>query len=110
MRSVVLTLFLVIAVFFGSTHASAVSHQHDDAAHVTQAAHYDAAPDADHNPAPADSDDPGQLTHSHCAMAALAGVSAIDAPINRLRVPAPTRVFIAMSSLGIPPPLEPPSA
>lgn len=110
MRSAVLTLFLVVAVFFGSTHALAFSHQHDDAAHVTQVAHHDATPDAGHDPAPADSDDPGQVTHSHCAVAALAGVSAIDAPINPIRVPAPSLVVVAMSSLGIPPPLEPPSA
>lgn len=110
MRSAVLTLFLIVAVFFGSTHASAFSHQHDDATHVTHEAHHESAADTDHDPAPADSDDPGQVTHSHCAVAALAGVSAIDAPINRIRVPAPSLVVIAMSSLGIPPPLEPPSA
>ena len=113
MRSVVLILFLIVAVFFGSTHASAFSHQHD-AGHVAQAAHHDAVPedavpDVDHDPAPAGSGDPGQLSHSHCAMASLAGVSAIDAPINQIRVPAQSLVVIAMSSLGIPPPLEPPS-
>lgn len=105
-----LTLFLVAAVFFGSMHASAFAHQHDDAAHLTQAAHHDAAPDADHDPAPADSDDSGQPSHSHCAMASLVGVSAIDAPVQQVRIPAPSLVVIAMSSLGIPPPLEPPSA
>lgn len=110
MRSAVLTLFLIFAVFFGSTHALAFSHQHRDAAQVTQAAHYDLVSDHDHDPAPAESDDPGQLTHSHCAMASLTGVSAIGAPINRIRVQEPALVVIAMPSLGVLPPLEPPSA
>ena len=110
MRSAVIMLVLIFAVFFGSAHASAFSHQHDDAADVTQSAHHDTVLGDDHDPAPADSDDPGQLTHSHCAMAAIVSVSVINAPVNGIRVPAASRVVTAMSSLGIPPPLEPPSA
>ena len=112
MRNVIFTLILVLAVFAGTSHASALSQHDDKAASVSYGEYHHHSGVEDHDQAPANSDDPGagQLTHSHCAMASLLAISPIKAPDMPAEIAAPSPVVMAMSSLGFPPPLEPPSA
>lgn len=109
MRNVLLTLFLALAVFFGSTHAYAFAQDHDDAhaGSALSSAHVD---DHDSN-SEEDSDAQGQdVAHSHVAMDAVPDSRTAD---NRLLETAADLAIgdaRALPSLGIAPPLEPPSA
>ena len=109
MRNVLLTLFLALAVFFGSTHAYAFEQQHRDA-------HAETGPSAAHadehdSGSDEDSDAQGQdVAHSHIAMDAVPDPRDAGERFSRTATVRVILDVMALPSLGIPPPLEPPLA
>lgn len=112
MRGHFISLSLIFAVLFGSTHVSALAHSHSaDAEHTVRIV------DVDHHAVEVSNDggsenpvkgDIGQ--HHHCSsVLAIAPFAAFaEQPIERSRVlPAP---MTAMASLSGAPPTQPPSA
>ena len=109
MRNVLLTLFLALAVFFGSTHAYAFERQHRDA-HAGSALSSAHADDHDSG-SEEDSDSQGQdVAHSHVAMAAVPDPRDAGERFSGTATVLVIRAVLALPSLGYPPPLEPPSA
>ena len=114
MRTLVVTLLVILGVVFGGTHASAFQHIDEDASTIVQPwEHSHSHADADHD------DDGGQGsdqtgsevgTHNHCAMdraVGSAGMACLVRVASGATRPPATR---ALSSLDQAPPLEPPSA
>ena len=114
MRTLVVTLLVILGVVFSGTHASAFQHIDEDASTIVQTgAHSHSHADADHDDEGSQgSDQKGSElgTHSHCAMDRAVGSAGITCLLRvasgAIRPPA-TR---ALSSLDQAPPLEPPSA
>lgn len=104
-----LTLLLAFAVVFGGTHAYASAHDHDGA-HAGQqlASPHGDAHDADET----DAADPksADVAHSHVSMGAIPDSRRVDSLILKTASLLPTREVMALPSLGIRPPIEPPSA
>ena len=104
-----LTLLLAISVVFGGTHAYALAHD-DDGAHAGQ---HLASPHGDEH----DGDDKDaadsqgtEVAHSHVSMGAIPDSRIVDSIILKTASVLPVRDVMALPSLGIPPPIEPPSA
>lgn len=104
-----LTLLLAFAVVFGGTHAYAFAHDHDDAhsgSHLTSPqGDEDGTDDRD----PADSQGT-EVAHSHVSMGAIPDTRGVEDLISRTASLLPIRDVMALPSLGIPPPIEPPLA
>ena len=121
MRTLVLTLLLILGVVFSGTHASALQHSDEDASTIVQAgvhSHSHADADADHDDdgnqgSDQSGSDPQSSdlgTHNHCAMdraVGSAGMACMMRVTSEETRPAATR---ALTSLDKAPPLEPPSA
>ena len=113
-RTLVVTLLVILGVVFGGTHASAFQHIDGDASTIVQSGvHSHAHADADHDDEGSQgSDQQGSElgTHNHCAMDRAVGSAGVACPVRvasgAIRPPE-TR---ALSSLDQAPPLEPPSA
>lgn len=105
-----LTLFLALAVVFGGTHAYAFAHGHDDAHAGSElsSVHSDEHVSNDQE---STGDSPStEIAHSHVAMGAIPdslGVGHLSLSAASL---LPIRDARALPSLGVAPPLEPPSA
>lgn len=111
-RTLVLTLFVILGVVFSGTHASAFQHSDEGASTIVQAGMHSHV-DADHHDdgkqgSDQKSSDVG--THNHCSM---------DRAVSSTDMTCPQRVTSgairppttrALSSLDQVPPLEPPSA
>ena len=113
-RTLVLTLLVILGIVFGGTHASAFQHIDEDASTFVPLGEHS------HSHAVADHDDDGSQgsdqkgsevgTHNHCAMdrAVLsAGMACLVRVTTGATRPPASR---ALSSLDLAPPLEPPSA
>ena len=109
MRNVLLTLFLALAVFFGSTHTYAFEQQHRDA-HAGSA--LSSAHAGDHDSGSEDDSDAQvqDVAHSHVAMDAVPDPRDAGERFSRTATVLMIPPVLALPSLGIPPPLEPPSA
>ena len=114
MRTLVVTLLVILGVVFSGTHASAFQHIDEDASTIVQTgAHSHSHADADHDDEGSQgSDQKGSElgTHSHCAMDRAVGSVGVACPVrvaSGATLPPLTR---ALSSLDRAPPLEPPSA
>ncbi|MDP3675668.1 MAG: hypothetical protein Q8R44_11320 [Novosphingobium sp.] len=114
MRTLVLTMLVILGVVFGGTHASAFQHIDEATSAFVQAGehpHSHADDDHDDDGGPG-SDQMGSEvgTHNHCAMdraVGSAGVACLVRVASEATLPPATR---ALSSLDQAPPLEPPSA
>jgi len=114
MRSLVVTLLVILGVVFGGTHASAFQHIDEDASAFVQAGgHPHGHGDAGHD------DDGGQGsdqmgselgTHNHCAMDRAVGSAGVACPVRVASGATRPPLTHALSSLDQAPPLEPPSA
>ena len=119
MRTLVLTLLVILGVVFGGTHASAFQHIDEDASTIVQPwEHSHSHADADHD------DDGGQGsdqkgsdpqssdlgTHNHCAMDRAVGSAGVTCPLRVASGATRPPAARALSSLDQAPPLEPPSA
>ena len=109
MRDILLTLFLALAVFFGGTHAYAFTHDHA-AAHAGSPllSHHDGEEESDEE-GTADSQSK-EVAHSHVVMGAVSDSREAGFQIFKASSVMPIRDVLALPSLGIAPPLEPPSA
>lgn len=104
-----LTLLLAFAVVFGGTHAYAFAHDHDSghAGSHLASAHGDETDTDDRKSA----DSQGtEVAHSHVSMGAIPDSRIVDVLILKAASLLPIRDVLALPSLGVPPPLEPPSA
>ena len=116
MRNFLLTLLLALAVFFGSTHAYAVDPEHHGAhAGSTHSAEHADGLDSGSQNSDAQGQGQGQgqgqdVAHSHVAMDAVPGSSGPGDRLFRTASLLLMRDAMALPSLGIAPPLEPPSA
>ena len=104
-----LTLLLAFAVVFGGTHAYASAHDHDGA-HAGE--HLASPHDDEHDADDKDAADPQgtDVAHSHASMGAIPDSRIVDGLILKTASLLPMRDVMALPSLGIPPPLEPPLA
>ena len=114
MRTLVLTLLVILGIVSGGTHASAFQHIDEDASTFVPLGEHS------HSHAVADHDDDGSQgsdqkgsevgTHNHCTMDRAVGSAGIACVVRAtsgaIRPPASR----ALSSLDQAPPLEPPSA
>ena len=114
MRTLVVTLLVILGVVFGGTHASAFQHIDEDASAIVQ------SDDHSHSHADADNDDDGRHgsdqegsevgTHNHCAMdRAVASTVIACAVFDKAGTIRPPMAR-SLPSLDQAPPLEPPSA
>ena len=104
-----LTLLLAFAVVFGGTHAYAAAHDHDGA-HAGQ--HLASQHGDEHDAGDMDAADSQgtEVAHSHVSMGAIPDSRIVDSLIMKTASLLPMRDVMALPSLGIPPPIEPPSA
>lgn len=109
-----LTFLLAFAVVFGGTHAYASAHDHDGA-HAGQ--HLASLHGDEHDADAKDADDKDaadsqgtEVAHSHVSMGAIPDSRIVDSLILKTASVLPMRNVMALPSLGIPPPLEPPLA
>ena len=105
-----LTLFLALAVVFGGTHAYAFAHGHDGAHAGSElsSVHSDEHESTDQENT---ADLPGtDVAHSHVAMGAIPDARGVENLTLNTASLLSIRDALALPSLGIAPPLEPPSA
>ena len=108
MRNILLTLFLALAVFFGSTHAYAITHDHD--AHSASALSQPISGEQDSDDQSAADSKGKEVAHGHSAMDAAPDSLGVGFQYFKAASVMPIREVMALPSLGIAPPLEPPSA
>ena len=112
MRSVIVTLLVILGIVFGSTHASAFQHIDEDAHTIAQTGdHFHSHADDDEDE-PQGSEPMGSEvgTHNHCAMDRAVTPSALDCLVRVTSGVSRPPAVRALSSLDQVPPLEPPSA
>ena len=116
MRTLVVTLLVILGVVFGGTHASAFQHIDEDASAIVQSDDHSHS----HSHADADNDDDGRHgsdqegsevgTHNHCAMDRTVASVGIACPMPDRTGAIRPPMARSLSSLDQAPPLEPPSA
>lgn len=104
-----LSLLLAFSVVFGGTHAYASAHDHEGA-HAGQ--HMTSPHGDEHDADDEDAADPQgiEVAHSHVSMGAIPDSRIVESLILKTASLLPTRDVLALPSLGIPPPIEPPLA